>query len=335
VGTSPTKPETTDGWEAGAMLESLGGRLTADITYYNERRSHELLRIDVPPSSGFTSALVSGGEITNRGIEVQTTAALLRGRTVAWDLGINFAANRNQVRSLYGGLGSVSLGPPLWGLTVEARNGSALGTLVGFGFLRDSATGELLLRNGLPLPDTVQGRRALGTAVPRWTGGLTSTVRYRALELSVLVDAHVGGKIFSAMNLWGAYSGTLAETAFRPDSGLLLTGIDVQTRQANATHVTTEAYYHSLLPIQERWVYDATFAKLREARLTFTFQPPLGVFARGSMMRASIIGRNLFLWSKAPNIDPETTLGTSSFQGVELGQLPSVRSIGLQLSIAP
>jgi hypothetical protein len=127
----------------------------------------------------------------------------------------------------------------------------------------------------------------------------------------------------------------LAETAFRPDTGLLIAGVDAASGKSNTTHVTTEEYYHSLLPIQERWVYDASYAKLREARLTFTFTAPFRGLTRGSTMRASLIGRNLFLWSKAPNIDPETTLGTSSFQGVELGQLPSVRSIGLQLSIAP
>ena len=102
-----------------------------------------------------------------------------------------------------------------------------------------------------------------------WTAGLTNTLRYKSVELSVLIDVRWGARIFSATNLLGAYSGVLAETAARPDTGLLLRGIDVATGNANATHVSTENYYHSLLPIQERWVYDASFAKLREVRLTF------------------------------------------------------------------
>jgi len=144
-----------------------------------------------------------------------------------------------------------------------------------------------------------------------------------------------GARIFSATNLLGAYSGVLAETAARPDTGLLLRGIDVATGNANATHVSTENYYHSLLPIQERWVYDASFAKLREVRLTFAVAPNIPFFARGGATRVSIIGRNLFLWTRVPNIDPETAVSASSFQGAELGRLPSVRSIGLQLSVTP
>jgi hypothetical protein len=49
----------------------------------------------------------------------------------------------------------------------------------------------------------------------------------------------------------------------------------------------------------------------------------------------AVIGRNLAMWAKAPNIDPETALSASSFQGIEMGQLPTTRSIGLQVSITP
>jgi hypothetical protein len=203
------------------------------------------------------------------------------------------------------------------------------------GFLRDGASNQLLLRQGHPLPDTVAGARVLGNAQPRWTGGLTNSLRYQALELSVLVDVRWGGQLFSATNMLGSYSGVLAQTAFRPDTGLLVSGIDIATGKPNATHVSAQDYYHALLPIHQQWVYDASFAKLREARLTISVSPNLPGLRQGGALRASLIGRNLFLWARAPNIDPETTLSTSSFQGIELGQLPATRSLGIQLSVTP
>jgi len=94
-------------------------------------------------------------------------------------------------------------------------------------------------------------------------------------------------------------------------------------------------YYHSLLPIQEAWVYDATFVKLREARLSVDVPLHwLGIFT-AQTLRASVIGRNLWMSARAPNIDPEAALSVSSFQGAELGQLPTARSVGVQLSIVP
>jgi hypothetical protein len=42
------------------------------------------------------------------------------------------------------------------------------------------------------------------------------------------------------------------------------------------------------------------------------------------------------LWSDAPNIDPETILSTSTFlRGAEMGQLPTARSVGVQVTLTP
>jgi hypothetical protein len=49
----------------------------------------------------------------------------------------------------------------------------------------------------------------------------------------------------------------------------------------------------------------------------------------------SLVGRILALWAKVPNIDPETAFSTSTFQGLELGQLPSARTFGIQLTLTP
>ena len=76
--------------------------------------------------------------------------------------------------------------------------------------------------------------------------------------------------MFSAGNYWGATSGSFEETSFRPDTGLLIAGVDAVTGNANTQHVTTEDYYHALRAIPERWVYDANVIKLRDARLSVT-----------------------------------------------------------------
>jgi hypothetical protein len=55
-------------------------------------------------------------------------------------------------------------------------------------------------------------------------------------------------------------------------------------------------------------------------------------FSGGSV---SLIGRNLYLWSKIKNIDPETAFDASNVQGIEFGQFPTARSLGLSFSIRP
>ena len=156
-----------------------------------------------------------------------------------------------------------------------------------------------------------------------------------AFEASVLFDTHRGGKVFSASNRAGAYAGVLEETAFRPDSGYLIAGVDAATGKPNSTHVSAEDYYHSLGAITERWIYDASFVKLREARISASLPLSMIEALGAQSIRVSLIGRNLALWSAVPNIDPETVLSTSTFRGSEMGQLPSAKSVGFQLTLTP
>jgi hypothetical protein len=56
---------------------------------------------------------------------------------------------------------------------------------------------------------------------------------------------------------------------------------------------------------------------------------------RVSRMSLALVGRNLFLWTDVPNIDPETAFNPGNAQGYEWGQFPSARSFGLSVSVTP
>ncbi len=327
IAASITGPEVTAGWEVGATLRARENRLGADVTYYNEQSTDVVL----PLAAGVTGT----GELSNKGIEASAFVVPLRFADGGeWTVGANVGKNTNLVTKLGGSVTSFALGLPFSGARLEARTGSPLGTVVGYGYRRD-ASGGLALRNGRPLADSAAGVRVLGSSLPSWTAGLSSSFRRQSFEVSVLFDARHGGKIFSASNRAAAISGVAAETAVRPDTGLLIAGTDVVTGAANAVHVSTEDYYRALGDIAERWMYDASFVKLREARVTYTLPLPFIRAIHTQSARLSIIGRNLALWTDVPNIDPETVLSASSLRGAELGQLPTMKSIGFQLSLTP
>jgi TonB-dependent SusC/RagA subfamily outer membrane receptor len=324
-------PEATNAFELGTQLGFYRGRLGFDLTYYNERTSDVVVGL-----AGTSGSIVAtnAAAISNSGFEAQVTMTPLRaGANLDWTIAATYAKNTNKVEELTGGVAAVALGPSVNGLTIQATKGAALGALVGSAFQRDPATGALLLQSGHPIAETKA--RVLGVMAPDWVGGANTTLHVGAVEVTALVDARIGGNVFSTSNMAGATSGTLAETSFRPDTGLLISGIDVATGKANTQHVTTEAYYHSLAAIQERWVYDASVVKLRDLRLTVALPLRMLPVLSAQSFRVALIGRNLAMWTKAPNIDPETALSLSSFQGIEMGQLPTARSIGLQLSITP
>ncbi|HEY4307078.1 MAG TPA: SusC/RagA family TonB-linked outer membrane protein [Gemmatimonadaceae bacterium] len=331
------KPENTDSWEVGTEMQWFDNRVGLDFSYYTKKTSNQILTANVSGASGFTSALVNAGTLSNRGVEAQVSLTPIRASHTGafeWDVTANYGWNKNRVDALYGDLQTVQLGS-LWSLSVEARKGQPYGSMFGVGFQRDSASHELLLSDGLPQPESSSNKRVLGNYTPSWTGGLDNTFHYHGFDFGFLFDTRQGGNIYSVGNMWGTYSGVLKATEVRPDSGLLIKGIDAATGKENTTHVRAEDYYHSLYPIQEAWIYDASFVKLREAR--FGFNLPQRWLRNTSVKQAhiSLVGRNLFLWSNIPNIDPETAFSATNVQGFEMGQMPSVRSFGFQLSVTP
>jgi TonB-dependent SusC/RagA subfamily outer membrane receptor len=323
-------PEITSSFEVGGSLSFLRNRIGVDLTLYDDQTTGVILGA----ASGTTSIVATNiGTLSNKGIELQATLVPIRTAGGAqWTLDAHVAKNSNSLDDLSNGATAIPLGPSVYGLTVEARKGYALGALVGSGFKRD-ASGAILLQNGLPVSDGQQ--RVLGVMAPDWSGGINSSIHAGWFDVSALVDARMGGSVFSTTNLVGQTTGSFAETASRPDSGRAFAGIDAATGKTNTVRVSTQAYYQALAPIQEAWIYDASFVKLRDVRISFAW--PLRAVAplAAQSIRISLIGRNLAMWAKAPNIDPETALSATSFQGVELGQLPTVRSLGLQISLTP
>ncbi|MDB4916694.1 MAG: TonB-dependent outer membrane protein SusC/RagA [Gemmatimonadetes bacterium] len=320
-------PETTAGFEAGTSVRMFANRLGLDATYYSDRSENLIVST--------AAAIANTATLSNKGIEAGVSLVPIRlDNGVEWSVGLTYGKNTNVVESLAGGASAVNLAPAFGGVSAQARTGSSLGTLVGYGFLRDPS-GGFVLRSGHPVADSIAGPIVLGESAPSWIGGLSSSIRISGVELSFLVDTHHGGKVFSASNMVGAVSGVLEETSVRPDTGLLIAGTDYATGKPNTAHVTTEDYYRALGTIGERWVYDASYVKLREARASFTLPLAFIEAVRAQSIRMSIVGRNLAYWAKAPNIDPETVLSTSSYRGAEMGQLPSARSVGFQLSFTP
>jgi hypothetical protein len=83
------------------------------------------------------------------------------------------------------------------------------------------------------------------------------------------------------------------------------------------------------------FVYDASFVKLREASLTYSFSDRL--MKKLNPIKGidlSLVGRNLWIIHKnLPYADPEETTSSGNIQGLQTGAYPSVRNIGFNLSV--
>ncbi|HEY0972323.1 MAG TPA: SusC/RagA family TonB-linked outer membrane protein [Gemmatimonadales bacterium] len=330
------KPEQIDSWEVGTELQFLDNRLALDLTYYNKTATNQIIPAQISPSSGYTSTVVNAGKLVNNGVEAQLSATPVRGDDFQWDFTVNFAQNRSEVKELFGDVKTILLGPTHWGVSIEARLGERYGAIYGNPYLRDDQ-GNLILDDGLPQADPQ--KEVLGHYTPDWTGGLNNHFRYGNWDLDVLFDMQQGGSLYSVTHMFGLYAGVLEESVRGRevswnDPGLVVEGVN-DDGSPNTTNVTAEDYWGSLYGIHEAHVFDASWIKLRELRLGYRVPSEYSSRIGVSQMNVSLVGRNLWLGTDVPHIDPETGYSASNLQGFEFGQLPTARSFGIQVNVTP
>ena len=82
-------------------------------------------------------------------------------------------------------------------------------------------------------------------------------------------------------------------------------------------------------------MYDDTWYKLREMRVSYDLPTRFARRLYSSQASLALIGRNLFTITDVPNIDPEFAYTTGNYQGMEFAALPNARSIGFSVRLTP
>jgi TonB-linked SusC/RagA family outer membrane protein len=346
------KPEQTTSWEVGADLGFLHERLGFVLTYYDNTTKDQILGVQISSTSGYTSRTLNAGEVRNWGWELLLESTPIRlDNGFQWDMTLNWARNQSEVVDLYGDeLETLVLGS-YWSLNVEARKGEPYGVMFGNGYLRcddiriaagacssDQAGMWMLNSAGRPRIDGT--RKVLGNYNPDWTGGIQNRFSYGDFDMSVLLDGQKGGNVFSVTNWFGEYAGVLESTLRGRendfcDPGIIVEGVLPDGSNNTSVKTCPESYFGSNFGNHEASIDDASYIKLREVRLGYQLPGSLVDRMGFSSGEIALIGRNLALWSKVKNIDPETAFDASNVQGFEFGQFPSARSIGMSLTIRP
>ena len=101
-------------------------------------------------------------------------------------------------------------------------------------------------------------------------------------------------------------------------------GIDEATGNANTIEVNNQNYYQAYYDVTESGIYDTSFIKLRDLTLAYQL-PKMGAFD----ISVNAFARNVFIWSKLPNFDPESSQGNNNMSGYfERFSVPNTSSYG-------
>ncbi|GAB2601700.1 SusC/RagA family TonB-linked outer membrane protein [Spirosoma areae] len=339
IANATLKPEITTGIELGIDLRFLKGRVGLDLTYYDQTSRNQILAVDISKASGYNQRVLNAGELTNKGVEIVLTGTPVKlANGFTWETTLNYSRNRNKVVELAEGLTTYVLNTRQ-GLNSEARVGQPYGTLFGIGF-EHAPDGQMIYSNGLPVVST--NPKVLGNIQPKWTGGWLNSFSYKGITLSALVDAKIGGDFYDEGTGTARWTGQYAETALGREEGIIGKGVvNVGTAEAPqyvANNVIVPANtlygYNNPRRYHEAVIFDGSYVKLREATVGYALPASFlaGKFIRTAKL--SVVGRNLLmLFRNNPHIDPEVDRFGGNQQGFAYGELPSSRSVGMNLSL--
>ena len=368
------KPEISTSYEAGVDLKFFGNRVGLDVTYYHTITTNQILNIPLSITSGYNSRAINAGEIKNYGVELMlNTIPVKLAGGFQWNLDINYSSNRSEVVSLSDGLTNFVMASRR--VSIEARVGERMGDMYGIAFARVQNTdaskpyysangqfvGEMVFDSqGRPVRTT--SRIKLGNYNADWMAGISNTFTYKGFKVSALLDIRHGGEVYSETQTVGREGGIISETLEGRENGYYpQASVQADPQLLNApvgTYVIGDGVISNgdgtfsentrrVLPrqwhtawtggrnIAEGAMYDASFTKLREIQVGYTFPDKLFAKTPFRSVNISFVGRNLALWTDVPHIDPETMSysGGTALPGIEFMSIPSSRSYGVNVGL--
>ncbi|RLD83606.1 MAG: SusC/RagA family TonB-linked outer membrane protein, partial [Bacteroidetes bacterium] len=329
AGNPNIRPERTSEMEFGFDASFLNSRIGFEFTYYNQNISDLVINKNLSPSTGYATVVENVGTMTNNGIELGLSAAIIRNKDIKWDLNFNYSKNTNLVTHVEGG--RISFGG--FGTSVAQTN-QPLGVFYGYYAATDANGGIIPNAIGAPqqamghyedqtLPDgeviqvAVQDydasgqptgevlKKVIGDPNPDFNLSLTNTFSYKNFSLRVMIDAVQGFDVFD----WDK------RIAYRYPGGHFYGQELVDNNYG---------FYQGQYSVYDQFVEDGSFVKLRDLSLSYNWRPKTKVI---ESIRFTASGSNLITWTNYWGFDSEVNYeGASNVsRGQDFGNIPIPR----------
>ncbi|QNF33337.1 TonB-dependent receptor [Adhaeribacter swui] len=322
------KWERTRQVNAGVDVGLFDGRIGLEFNYYSKYTTDALLQLPVPARTGFATYITNAGEISNKGFELGINTVNVQAGDFTWNTNFNISRNINKIEKLpiptvYGSrdLLRAQEGYPMYSFWaykqsyVDPQTGNAV-------FEDVNKDGQI----------TAADRQILGTASPKFFGGLTNNFTYKGFDAGVLISFQYGNKVWNHNRFFGEGGGTRDANRV-----IFASQLDRWQKPGDETDVPrlTGIGNNYRLEQNSRFLEDGSFLRLRS--LTVGYSLPKNLLSRVKVenLRLYVVGTNLFLLTKYTGPDPESNVSNTdqNTQGLDLGTPPQPRTIQFGINI--
>lgn len=344
------KNELIKSLEFGFEGRFLNNKIGIDFTWYKSNATNQILDISLDPFSGFNARKINAGDIQNKGFELTLSADILKDEEgFSWSSSLNYSKNENTIERLTDDVTQFKLGG-FDNLAILAVAGGQYGEIRGSRYRRvedpnSPYNGQIIVdANGLP-SGVEDANYTLGSQQPDALLGFTNSFSYKNLSFSFLIDARIGGEIFSGTNMVLQASGSAANTVVNGAREDIVFGGVVEDGNGgytpNTTAVSPQVLWRTItsssgnLGIAEANIYDATNVRLRNINVSYKL--PNKWLAKTFIKRAKlgISANNVWMISSHLNgVDPESVFATgTNATGFEYLSSPTTRTLFFNASI--
>jgi TonB-dependent starch-binding outer membrane protein SusC len=294
-GAAEIQPELSTETEGGIDVTAFNSRVNFSATMYKKQITDLLLQAPIVPSTGFTSQWLNGGQITNRGTELQLDVTAIQNNTLTWISSATYTHQRGFVDMLPATVAPFNPGVGSFGRYGNAWVQAGQSTSV----IQASVSCAVPLPASGNCPAASRVLGFAGDANPDFNMGFHNDVSVGPVRLSALLEWRNGGDVVNLTNNYYDGADLAKDTA--------------------ASHARLKIYNASGAP----YVEDAGFVKLREITLGYTLPTRLTqnlLRGHANSVRLELSGRNLKTWTDYTGLDPEV----SNFGNQPLGRFQDV-----------
>ncbi len=289
------------------------GRVSGSLAFYLYNSSRLFIARPVPISAtGIENFLLNDPNVNVRdmGIEFNVSTKNVvakREGGFEWSTDFNISSNSNVVTNVNG------IPPDGFGGGAELPGDTRIveGYPVGIHYVAksagvDPATGQELIYDlegkkvVINRTNQVQFRQPVGSPLPKFFGGITNTIRFQGFDMTVLFSFSYGNTMYLDDAKFQV-GGQIANWNQRREV------LSRWQKPGDVTDVPRLTLNDGGFPgfNTDRWVYDASFLRLRNLQIGYTLPKSIVAKAKMSSARVYIGGQNLLLFTSFPGWDPE------------------------------
>lgn len=351
IGNEKITWETTTNLNVGIEFGIFNNRLSGSIDFYNKKTSNLLFWLNVAESIGSRGYYDNIGDIRNTGIEVALNANIITTKLIDWSVYGNFAHNKDKIlklpasKKVNGGFKDSKNNIGYWYQEGKSLYNIFLPLYAGVNeqgqplYYTDEKIdmGKTQLvpatqKTGVTTDGALAPSYELGTSLPWLFGGFGTSLRIQKLDISLMFDFQLGGKIYDhqyASYMTPAYQTSAAGQTYHKD--YLKAWNPVNNTSSNIPMWTTDASISQYTGKQsDRFLTPSRYLNFQSFSVGYTLPK---FWKEISQLRVYVMGENLCFWSARKGFDPRYSFSAASaYGGVSRYQLTRNISAGLQVT---